>query len=138
MRISPLDKTNLTLTLLAVTAMTSLFAAHAVFAGPDLSPPNGNPAFPAGLQGSQGAQGLQGNQGNPGNPGSQGPVGTQGLYGIGSCSWNGGEWVSFGSDAGCAWDTGAYFYCDGSRLWAITARNGCSYTPSYPASPFLQ
>jgi hypothetical protein len=135
---NPLDKTNIGLTLLAVISISSLLTAHAVLAEPTLPPPNGNPAFPAGPQGPQGPQGLQGSQGNTGSPGSQGPAGTQGLYGIGYCSWNGGEWVSFGSDGGCAFDTGAYFYCDGSRLYAITARSGCTYGPDYPANPFLQ
>lgn len=133
-----LNKLNLTLSILATATITGLAAINGVQAGPTLPPPNGNPAFPAGPQGPQGSQGNTGNQGPQGSQGSQGSQGAQGLYGIGSCNWGGGEFVSYGWDGGCAWNIGAYFYCDGSRLYRISYRNvGCGDSGTYPSTPAI-
>lgn len=133
-----LNKLNLALAGLATTTIALLVAMTAVQAGPTQSPPNGNPAFPAGPQGPQGPQGSPGNQGAKGNTGSQGSPGSAGLYGIGYCSWNGGEYVSYGWDGGAAWCMGAYLYCDGYRLYQIYYVNdGCGNSGTYPSSPFI-
>ncbi|MBI4121740.1 MAG: collagen-like protein [Parcubacteria group bacterium] len=137
MQLSPFDKANLVLTVLATATISILAVFSIVQAGPTLVPPNGNPAFPAGSQGPRGDTGLQGNQGAKGDPGVQGSVGNYGRYGIGACDWNGGEWVSYGWNGGCAWDYGAYFYCDGSRMYSIVAswRNNCGDAGGKPSVP---
>lgn len=124
--------------MIATTTMGGLAAISAAQAGPTQAPPNGNPSFPQGPQGPVGPQGPQGNQGNTGNQGAQGDPGSTGLYGLGNCSWYGGEFVSYGWDGYCAWNMGAYFYCDGSRLYAINYKNtGCGDSGTTPGSPFI-
>jgi len=123
---------------MAVASMAGLATIAHVLASPTLPPPNGNPGFPAGLQGPQGPTGPQGNQGPQGNTGATGATGSPGLYGIGYCNWYGGEWVSYGWDGGCAWSTGAFFYCDGYRMYSISAVSGCGSSGTYPSSPFIQ
>jgi hypothetical protein len=110
---------NLLMAAAAVTAMAMVLVMTSVSAAPTQAPPNGNPAFPAGPQGPQGVQGPVGNYGPTGNQGPTGAKGPVGVYGIADCSWNGAFWVSHGWDGVCSWDVGAFFNCDGSRIYSI-------------------
>lgn len=44
-----------------------------------------------------------------------------------ACAWNGAKWLSHGWDSGCAFRTGALFYCDGARVFNMEWREdpGC-------------
>lgn len=132
-----LNKLNLAFSVLATSTIAGLIAISSVQAGPTLPPPNGNPAFPAGPAGPVGPAGPQGNPGQKGQTGQQGNQGSAGLYGLGNCSWSGGEFVSYGWDGWGASACGAYFYCDNYRLYQITAKTGCGDSGVYPSSPFI-
>jgi len=122
-----LVKQNLIIAAVAVIGVAIIFTVHIATAAPTQAPPLGNPAYGEGPKGPTGNRGSTGSKGSTGPAGYAGAKGSAGATGMGPCNWSGGTWVSHGWDGGCAWSTGAYFYCSGSRLVNIVAYEGCGW-----------
>jgi hypothetical protein len=114
---------SILIAIISVAIIATLFTLQSASALPAAPPPNGNPVYSDGPTGPVGDQGATGAKGQTGDKGAKGDKGALGRMGIGNCNWSGAMWVSHGFDGGCAWNVGAYWYCESGRLTRMAAHD---------------